>query len=181
MTNDDYQARLDHPAGKGIRPSDEVRRYGGEAVATWRERQTLEFANLGQAGHQVTIPTKAHAGDAGWDLYVAEDTRVRAGEFVDVPCGVGCALPTGTWGLLTGRSSTLRNRGLLVHQGVIDEGYRGELFAGVFNLTREDVLVEAGARIAQLIVVPMHAHAGVFVDQLRPGEREARGFGSSGV
>lgn len=153
----------------------------GEIRQIRRDRQTLEFANLGLEYEQVTLPTKAYDGDAGWDLYVAESVTIPSGQFRDVPCGVGCALPTGTWGLLTGRSSTLRNRGLLVHQGVIDEGYRGELFAGVFNLGPKAAVVEVGARIAQLIVVPMHAHAGVFVDQLRPGGRGSKGFGSSGV
>lgn len=145
------------------------------------ERQTIEWANLDAGYEQVTVPTKAHASDAGWDLYVAQSTEIPPGAFADVPCGVGCALPSGTWGLLTGRSSTLRNRGLLVHQGVIDEGYRGELYAGVFNLGSDVAVVETGARIAQLIVIPMHAHTGVFVDSLRPGERGARGFGSSGA
>lgn len=56
--------------------------------------------------------------------------------------------------MLTGRSSTMRRRGLLMVQGVIDVGYRGELFAGVFNVSGGDVAVGVGERLSQLIVLP---------------------------
>lgn len=145
----------------------------------------LQFARVDSDGNPQPdgtqcLPTRAYTGDAGWDLYVSESVWVPAGQFRDIPCGVGVALPEDTWGMLTGRSSTLRNRGLLVHQGVIDQGYRGPLFAGVFNLGPDATLVEAGARIAQLIVIPMHDHQVEYVDRLRPGVRGSAGFGSSG-
>lgn len=141
----------------------------------------IQFSRLGTSAGREQWPARAYAGDAGWDLYVSEKVVIQPGAFADVPCGVACALPHGTWGLLTGRSSTLRSRGLLVHQGVIDEGYRGPLYAGVFNLGRHVALVEAGSRLAQLIVVPMHVHHARMVNDLRPGTRGTAGFGSSGV
>ena len=151
----------------------------------WYEEGEIQFARMDSAGAiqpggDQHLPTRAYTGDAGWDLYVSESVDILPGQFADVPCGVGVALPEDTWGMLTGRSSTLRNRGLLVHQGVIDQGYRGPLFAGVFNLGSDVAVVEAGARIAQLIVVPMHVHRVEYVDRLRPGERGSAGFGSSG-
>ena len=127
-------------------------------------------------------PSKAYVDDAGFDLYVSEDTVIQPGEFVDVPCAVAVELPSDTWALLTGRSSTLRKKGLMVNQGVIDPGYRGELFAGVWNLSKNEVRIDAGDRLAQLILMPNHALNAklITVNELAPHQRGQSGFGSSG-
>ena len=128
------------------------------------------------------MPTRAYPDDAGFDLYVSKQVTVGAGQFADVPSGVHVLLPEGTWGMLTGRSSTIRNRGLLVIQGVIDCGYQGELFSAVWNLTDRPVTVEAGDRIAQLIIIKNETalHQRVLSAELEPTLRGTSGFGSSG-
>lgn len=129
-----------------------------------------------------TEPTRAHQDDAGLDLYVVEHSVVMPGEMADLDLGVAVKSPPGTWTLLTGRSSTMRNRGLLVAQGVIDPGYTGPLYATVYNLTKQPVQVQAGERIAQLIVLPNLTQCvePVRVAALPQTERGAKGFGSSG-
>lgn len=133
-------------------------------------------------GPGAQLPSRAYSDDAGFDLYVSEDRVIEPGEFVDIPCAVAVELPPHTWALLTGRSSTLRKKRLLVNQGVIDPGYRGELFAGVWNMSNEPVEVKAGERVAQLI--PMHNQALTFnlfeVENLASHPRGEQGFGSSG-
>lgn len=128
------------------------------------------------------VPSRAHSDDAGLDLYVSQEVVIPAGGFRDVPCGVAVELPAGSWGLLTGRSSTMRRRGLLMVQGVIDVGYRGELFAGVFNVSGGDVAVGVGERLSQLIVLPnlTETLTPVVVESLSESERGVGGFGSSG-
>ena len=128
------------------------------------------------------LPTRGHDDDAGLDLYVIERTPIPPNSFVDVPCGISVELPDWGWGLLTGRSSTLRVKGLLVHTAVIDAGYRGPLFAGAWNQTNQTVWVEAGERIAQLIVLPNLTRdlTPTRVDELNPSERGTGGFGSTG-
>lgn len=126
-------------------------------------------------------PRKGYDDDAGLDLVVSENVTVGPGEFVDISCGVSVQLPDWAWGLITGRSSTLRKRGLLVSQGVIDAGYRGPLFAGVWNLTEQPVLVREGERIAQLIVHRREPVELVRVAELAPSLRGTKGFGSSGT
>lgn len=131
------------------------------------------------------MPTRAHADDAGLDLYTSEATTIWPGQFVDVPCGLSLELPYSTWGLVTGRSSALRRKGLLIHSGVIDVGYRGPIFAGAFNLTGDVVIVQAGERIAQLIILHNQTERVVPVQATRadltPSARAEKGFGSSGA
>lgn len=126
--------------------------------------------------------TRGHFDDAGLDLYVSEDTVIPPGSFVDVRCNINVQLPSWSWGLITGRSSTLRKKGLLVNLGVIDAGYRGELFSGVFNLTNSEVKVYKGDRLAQLIIIK-NSTLGlepVQVERINEGSRGDRGFGSTG-
>ena len=97
------------------------------------------------------VLTKTYPGDAGWDLYVSRDVVIPAYSFTDIHTDIAIAMPEGLWGRVTGRSSALRKYGLLVNEGIIDNGYRGELFIGVFNLTNHDQFIPAGTRLAQLI------------------------------
>lgn len=151
----------------------------GNAVTAKQERRAENFVRwvVGDGGK---LPTRAYGDDAGWDLYTRGTHTLDPGTFFDVPTGVSCQLPERTWGLLIGRSSTLRKRGLMVSQGVIDYGYRGELYAGVWNLTDEPIKVEDGERLAQLIVHHTRGEGGVVVERLDDHPRGMNGFGSSG-
>jgi dUTP pyrophosphatase len=132
-------------------------------------------------GH-TALPVRNYHDDAGLDLVVSQDVLIEPGRFADVPCGISVELPEWSWGLVTGRSSALRSRGLLVHSGVIDAGYRGPLYAGAWNMTEYPVSVKAGDRIAQLIILSnMTRHVTpVPVQALSPSERGTAGFGSTG-
>lgn len=147
-------------------------------------RERLKVQYLHTLTGQPRIPTRAYPDDAGYDLYVSETTTIPPGAFVDIPTGVAVQLPEWAWGMLTGRSSTLRKRGLLVNTGIIDAGYRGELYAGAFNLTQQEVVVEAGDRIAQLIILENSTAVTEMPlipdEQLDPHDRGTNGFGSSG-
>lgn len=140
------------------------------------EANTVRFVGDGEP------PQQAYPGDAGFDLVCSEDVRVPWGGFVDVPVDLAAELPPGVWGWVVGRSSTLRTRQLLVNQGIIDNGYRGQLFVGVHNLGPKIVEIRAGDRLAQLIPMPLLSDRLTWerVAQLGDSPRGTNGFGSSG-
>jgi dUTP pyrophosphatase len=155
-----------------------------------REAEKFGWEKVGKIGTPMRVqlddgaqmPTRGYPGDAGFDLYVQEDVTIPPGEFVDVPCGCAVQLPPHLWAMITGRSSTLRKHKLMVAQGVIDTGYRGPLFSGVFNLGDEPFEVKKGMRLAQLIPFGNVAENLRLMESatLDPSERGTAGFGSSG-
>lgn len=129
------------------------------------------------------VPHRPHADDCGIDLPAAQDVTVPEDGSVDVPLGVKVAIPPGYYGRLIGRSSTFARRGLLVVEGVIDSGYRGELFAQVILApgAKGPIRIDQGERVCQLIVQPYASLVYRPVQELPPGSRGGRGFGSSGT
>src|SRR6201989_1528595 len=104
------------------------------------------------------IPTRAHPGDAGLDLYSTEIAHLGPGERWSVGTGIALQIPEGHAGLVLPRSGLAREHGItLVHApGLIDAGYRGEVRVLLLNTDpAETVRIEAGARIAQLVVAPV--------------------------
>lgn len=130
-------------------------------------------------------PRTAHDDDAGFDLHAylpGGAVHVDPGGFVDLPHGVSIEMPNHLFGVITGRSSAMRLRGLHVVQGIIDPGYRGELYAGVKNLGNVTQTVLHHERVAQLLVLPNLAPSikMVAVEALSPSARGTKGFGSTG-
>lgn len=101
------------------------------------------------------IPSYAHPGDAGADLYAAEDVELLPGERAVVPTGVAIALPDGYAAFVHPRSGLAARHGvtLVNAPGTIDAGYRGEIKVSLVNLDpAEPIRVNRGDRIAQLLV-----------------------------
>jgi dUTP pyrophosphatase len=119
-------------------------------------------------------------GDAGIDLRAAEQNVVVKGATVAVPLGVAVELDRDTVGWITGRSSTVLSFGLLTHEGKIDSGYRGEIHALVTALLK-DVVIDAGERIAQLVVLPIApADSWRSTATMTDTARGVKGLGSTG-
>ena len=132
---------------------------------------------------ELPLPTYAHAGDAGLDLYAREDVTLAPGERAVVPTGVAIALPTGCVGLVHPRSGLAARLGLsLVNTpGTIDAGYRGEIKVIAINLDPSSPLhLGRGERIAQLVIQRVESVDVVEVESLDETARGAGGFGSSG-
>jgi dUTP pyrophosphatase len=132
---------------------------------------------------EAILPTRAHAGDAGLDLYACEAAHIGPGERWSVGTGVGVEIPEGHAGLVLPRSGLARDHGIaLVNApGLIDSGYRGELRVLLLNTDpAETFRVAPGDRIAQLVLTPIATPEPVEAEALEQSARGQGGFGSSG-
>lgn len=130
-------------------------------------------------------PSRAHEGDAGYDLRSVEEAELPPGERALVGTGISVAVPDGYAGLVLPRSGLAVRHGIsLVNTpGLIDSGYRGEIKVPLINHdARETFRVEPGMRVAQLVLVRAAAADFVEVELLEAGSdgRGEGGFGSSG-
>lgn len=127
------------------------------------------------------LPTKAHATDAGFDLYATSKIYDNDGNVV-YGCGLAFEIPEGYMGLIFPRSSNAKKSLILSNSvGVIDAGYRGEVTAKFKCLsTFHDAEYQIGERFAQLIVIPIPAVEFEEAEELSESERGVGGYGSSG-
>lgn len=134
------------------------------------------------------MPSRAHDGDAGVDLYSAEDVELAPGQRSLVPTGIAVAIPHGMVGLVHPRSGLAARVGLSIvnSPGTVDAGYRGEIKVSLINLDPEvPITIRRGDRIAQLIVQQVELPDMVEVDSfeeagLADTTRGDGGHGSSG-
>ena len=126
------------------------------------------------------MPTKAHATDAGFDLYAIESQIVGAKESATFNTGVHIELPPNTVGMLKSKSG-LNVRHGITSEGVIDVGYTGAIVVKLYNNSGKDYKVNAGDKISQLVILPLVDVGDLEeVEQFSETERGANGFGSSG-
>jgi dUTP pyrophosphatase len=127
------------------------------------------------------LPSYAHEGDAGLDLFSNEDIIIKAGERAIVSTGLAIGLPKGYVALVWDKSGLAAKNGIKTMAGVGDSGYRGEYKIVVLNTSKENFEIKKSQKIAQLLVQPI-IHAEVEeVLELSESSRGANGFGSTGM
>lgn len=129
------------------------------------------------------LPTRAHPTDAGLDLYAAETLQIPPRVVTLVPTGIAVAIPAGHVGLLIARSSLASKKSMTLANGVgvIDADYRGEIKVPIVTTDGCHNLIQAGTRIAQLIIMPIALPTVEVVDELPDSDRGVGGFGSTGA
>lgn len=125
------------------------------------------------------IPIKAHATDAGFDMFVDEDCYIKKNTKQLLSTGIAMAIPEGYYGRLVGRSHIHTKTPLTVVEGVIDSEYRGEVKIMVHTFQGVDVPIIKGTSVAQLIIQPVINVESEVVDTLSTTERGENGFGST--
>lgn len=131
------------------------------------------------------IPTKGSEDAAGYDLYTATDCRIKIDphETKKINTGIAIELKPGTFGGIFARSGLATKKGLRPSNccGVIDSDYRGPVIVALHNDTNETQFIDAGERIAQLIVLPYIPVTFNIVEDLSDTDRGSGGFGSTGT
>lgn len=130
------------------------------------------------------VPTYAHDTDAAADLYAMETVVLEGNTLGNkIRTGVKIQLPEGWLALIIPRSSIGTKTPLRLSNsvGLIDSGYRGELGVLYDNISDSPYTINAGDRIAQLLVMPSYRFMPNVVDVLEDSDRGEGGFGSSGT
>lgn len=125
------------------------------------------------------LPTRGHAQDAGLDLYARETKTIPLYGYEEFDTGVHVELPPGSCGLLVSKSGLNINRNL-ISTGLIDEGYSGSIKVKLYNLGDKDQRIPKGAKISQLLILPVMTMNPVLVEEVVGGDRGSDGFGSTG-
>ena len=145
--------------------------------------ESVEVLFRGSAVPAAVPPHYAHPGDAGADLVSTDDVVLEPGQRVTVGTGVAIALPDGYVAFVVPRSGLAAKHGITIvnSPGTVDAGYRGEIRVTLLNTDRsEPYTVNAGDRIAQLVILPVARARFVAVERLPGSDRGEGGFGSTG-
>ena len=131
------------------------------------------------------VPTYGSDRAAGADLYAAVDKDVyinpHSTEMINT--GIAAAIPDGYFGAIFARSGIASKQGLRPANcvGVIDSDYRGPIKVALYNDTDITQMIQAGSRIAQLVIIPYKPVTFEIVDDLDETDRGDQGFGSTGI
>lgn len=125
------------------------------------------------------LPVRAHDTDAGADIMTPKGFVLSAKSSAVIRTGVHVQLPDGTAGILKSKSGLNVNHDI-IGEGVIDEGYSGEIVVKLYNLGHVPHSFRAGDKIIQLLIVPVTYCGFAQADEVQGGERGDGGFGSTG-
>lgn len=131
------------------------------------------------------LPKYETAGSSGMDIRANIDAVVslkplqraliKTGLFLEMDPSIECQIRP--------RSGLALKKGLTVLNtpGTVDADYRGEVGVILINLSEEEVIIEDGERIAQMVFCPIQKVTLTEVTELTHSTRGAGGFGSTGV
>lgn len=164
---------------------------------------------------KVKSPTRAHPFDAGIDFYVPEDLtyavmreklavvkediemvyeggfiktmRLHPGQSILIPTGLHVKVPNGYALILFNKSGVASKKHLHVGACVIDQNYEGECHVNLTNVGNEPVIIEAGEKITQGLIIPINYAMTEEIDTVENLYKDSNhdrgdgGFGSSGT
>jgi dUTP pyrophosphatase len=146
--------------------------------------------NIVKMYYDVIVPTYAHNGDAGCDIYAhltgepmaSQTLRIKPHTVALIPTGFKMAIPEGYEAQIRSRSG-MAKKGLIVANspGTIDSGYRGEVGVLLLNATENMQFIQHGDRIAQMVIAPVTRADFQLCATLGDTDRGEGGYGSSGT
>jgi dUTP pyrophosphatase len=136
-------------------------------------------------GGEIPLPDYATDGSAGMDLRacVTGPTTIAPGETTLVPTGFAMHISDpGMAAVLLPRSGLGHKHGIVLGNlvGLIDSDYQGQVYVSCWNRSDREFTIEVGARIAQMVIVPVVQFKWDIVDSFDSSDRGAGGFGHTG-
>jgi dUTP pyrophosphatase len=111
---------------------------------------------------QALAPSRAHPSDAGLDVFycppgMRQESNVvlRPGQNIILPTGLKFGIPHGYALVTMNRAGMAAKRNLVVGSQLSDPNYSGEIFVDIHNIGQETQVITTGAKIAQLVMVPV--------------------------
>ena len=148
-----------------------------------KKEQFVSDGGLESVFEEISLPKRATAGSAGYDIFAPCDVVVKKGETALIATGIKAEMPQNVVLLILPRSGLGFKYKLRLCNtvGVIDAEYRGEIMVALHNHSDAEQTVDSGERIAQLVVMPVCLPTIQEVDELEKTDRGAGGFGSTGA
>jgi dUTP pyrophosphatase len=140
-----------------------------------------EVLNVKRLSKDIELPEYAIASDIGLDIRANEDVTIAPFEQKTIKTGIMIEIPKNYVGLIRDRVGILTKMSVHTSAGTFDPDYRGEVSIVLTNFGEEEVSIESGMRIAQLIIIPVVQVQVKEVKNLSKTERGERSFGSTGV
>lgn len=125
------------------------------------------------------LPVREHSTDAGADILTPRNFMLPARSSAIIRTGVHVELPPETVGMLKSKSG-LNIFHDIVGEGVIDEGFDGEIVVKLYNLGDSPYRFMRGDKIIQLVLLKTSYPSIAQVEEIRGGERGSAGYGSTG-
>jgi dUTP pyrophosphatase len=136
-------------------------------------------------GKEIPLPGYSTGGSAGMDLRacVKETLTVAPGETVLVPTGFAMHISDPSMAaVILPRSGLGHRNGIVLGNlvGLIDSDYQGQVYVSCWNRSGQPFEIEVGARIAQMVFIPVAQASWEIVDQFELSRRGTGGFGHTG-
>ena len=136
-------------------------------------------------GTQIPLPEYATSGSAGMDLRACIDgsLNLKPGDTELIPTGLAIHISDpGYAATILPRSGLGHKHGIVLGNlvGLIDSDYQGQLFVSCWNRGNTEFTIDAGDRIAQLVILPVAQVEFEMVEEFSDSDRGEGGFGSSG-
>jgi dUTP pyrophosphatase len=150
-----------------------------------KQKFQLKIVNS-KIGKTIPLPTYGTDGSAGLDLRacVEEDITLQPGNTQLIPTGLSVYIEDQNLAaMLLPRSGLGHKHGIVLGNlvGLIDSDYQGELMISCWNRSNEPFTIQAGERIAQMVIVPVVQAEFEIVSEFKATDRGEGGFGSTGT
>ncbi|MEK6892807.1 MAG: dUTP diphosphatase [Nanoarchaeota archaeon] len=146
-----------------------------------KSKDSKEVLKVMKLSKEAELPEYAMNCDTGFDFRASESVVLGLFEQKEVKTGVAVEIPEGYIGLVRDRAGIVSEMAVHVVAGTFSPSYRGEITIMMINFGEDQVKVEKGMRIAQMIIVPVKKVEIKEVKSLSQTERSGKSFYSTGI